>query len=127
MAAPLCTARIGNGPKALRQEAHLFGVEHDLGGSREVKVMPVGVGELLLRMAAERADKDPLGGVSVRAIAGPGASIPLGQSQLDPVGGAIDAAMEAPGINKGLQQQQGMAEAGLPIGPDPAFGQCQDP
>ena len=86
-------------------------------------VLPVGVGDLLLRMAAERAHIDPLGASAsaLRACSGP--SIPLGQSQLDPVGGAIDAAMEAPGINNRLQEQHGMAKAGRPIGPDPAFGQ----
>jgi hypothetical protein len=31
--------------------------------------------------------------------------------------------MEAPGINNRLQEQHGMAKAGRPIGPDPAFGQ----
>ena len=36
MAPPLGTARVGNGIKAQRQRAHLFGVEHDLGGSGEL-------------------------------------------------------------------------------------------
>ena len=85
-------------------------------------VLPVGVGDLLRRMAAERAHIDQ-GGISVRVRACSGPSIPLGQSQLDPVGGAIHAAMEAPGINNRLQEQHGMAKAGRPIGPDPAFGQ----
>ena len=69
MAPPVRTARIGNGHEAPRQRTHLFGIEHDLGGSRQLKVMPVGMGELPLRMAAERAHKEPLGGVRVRAIA----------------------------------------------------------
>ena len=85
-------------------------------------VLPVWVGDLLRRMAAERAHIDQWG-ISVRMRACSGPSIPLGQSQLDPVGGAIDATMEAPGINNRLQEQHGMAKAGRPIGPDPAFGQ----
>jgi hypothetical protein len=72
-------------------------IEHDLGGSREVKVIPTGVGELPLRMAAKRAHKDSLGRVGVRAVAGSGASIALSQAQLDPVGGTRDAAMEGAG------------------------------
>ena len=43
--------------------AHIcFGIEHDRGGSCQVKVIPVEVSQLLLRSAAERAHKDPLGG-----------------------------------------------------------------
>ncbi len=92
-----------------------------------MKVISVRVGELALRVAAQGANKDPLGGAGFRAVAFSGASIPLGQAQLPPVGGPIHTPMEAPGINKGLQQQQRMAEADRPIGHDPAFGQRQDP
>lgn len=52
MAAPLPAAGIGNHRKTLRQQAHLVGVKHDLGGSCELKVRSVGVGQLRLRPAA---------------------------------------------------------------------------
>jgi len=45
IALPLSAARIGNDSEALWQRAHLFGMEHDLGGSRQLKVIPVGVGQ----------------------------------------------------------------------------------
>jgi len=54
-------------------------------------------------MAAERAHNDSLGGGGLRAVAGPGPSIALGQSPLEPVGGARHAAREAPGLNNGFQ------------------------
>lgn len=38
MAYSMNTARIGNHRKALRQHAHLFGIEHDLGTSCKLKV-----------------------------------------------------------------------------------------
>lgn len=74
-------------------------------------------------MAAERAHNDPLGGGGLRAVAGPGPSIALGQSPLEPVGGARHAAREAPGLNNGFQSQPRMAEAGRPLGTDPTFSQ----
>ena len=36
MAPPLSAARIGNECEALRQRTHLFGIEHDLGGSGQL-------------------------------------------------------------------------------------------
>jgi len=127
MQTPLRAARIGNERETQRQSAHLLGIEHDLGGSCELKAIAVGVGQSSTGIATQGANKDPFGGLSLIAVAFPGASIPLGQPQFNPVGRTIDPAMEAPGINKGLQQQQRMTEACLPIGHDPMLGQRQHP
>ena len=123
MTPALGATRVGNAVKEIRQAVHLFRGEHDIGGSCELKARSIRLGQLRLRMAAQRTHKDPLGGVCGRAVAVSGASIALGQSQFDPVGGTIDATVEAARIDKGLQQQQRMTKACPPITDDSAFGQ----
>lgn len=86
--------RIGDVVKEIRQGTHLCRGEHDLGHSGELKVCSVGVSQLRLRVTTQRTNKDPLGGVDVRAVAITGSPIALGESQLNPVGGAIDAAFQ---------------------------------
>src|SRR2546427_999717 len=98
MAPPLAAAWISNGLETLRQQPHLFGIEHNLGNSRELKTISVGLGQVCAHIATQRAHEHPFGGLGLRAVAFPRAPISLRQSQVYPVGRAIHATMEAPGI-----------------------------
>src|SRR5437879_12610123 len=99
MAPPLAAAWIGNGLETLRQQAHLFGIEHDLGNSCELKTVSVGMGQVCAHIAAQGPHEDPFGGIAWRREAFPGAPRSLRQSQVYPVGGAIPAPIEAPGTH----------------------------
>ena len=123
----LLRQRIGNGLETLRQQAHLYGIEHDLRVSCQLKTILVGVGQLRARIATQGTHKDPLGSLGLRAVAFPGAAVALGQAQFLPVGRAIHAAMKASWIDESLKQQQRMAEPGAPIGIRPPLGQRQHP
>src|SRR5256712_13874483 len=100
MAPPLAAAWIGNGLETLGQQAHLFGIEHDLGNSCELKTISVGMGQVCAHIAAQRAHEDPFGCIGLRAVAFPSAAISLRQYPVSAVGRAIPATIASLGIPK---------------------------
>jgi len=73
------------------------------------------------------ADKDPFDVRRRATVARTGAAKAAGIAQVLPVGGAIECAVEVTRIDKGLQQQQWVAEARLPVPCQAAFAQGEDP
>src|SRR3989442_11458679 len=102
---------------------HVLGIEHGSGTCCALKKIPLGAVQLFSGIAAQRPHKDALRAIGLRPVAGTGAAIALGQSQVDPVGGTVDAAIETSWIDKRLQQKQGMTEPPPPIAHDAAFPQ----
>ena len=113
--------------EAQGQRTHLFGIEHELGGSCELKMIAVRMGQSRARRTMERAHEDPLGRLPLGAVAVARAPIALGQPQLDPIGRAIHGARETPRVDKGLEQKERVAEALLPVAHHPAFGEREHP
>lgn len=109
------TARIRDVVKEVGQRAHLFGSQHNPGGSGTINRVEDGAGELGPRIALHGEGKDQFGRFRILTVALAGAAEPLRQPQANPVGGAVDRAVEARRINEGFQQEQGLAKTFLPV------------
>ena len=54
-------------------------------------------------------------------------SVAVGHAQLQPALGGVDGALELFGVHEGLDHQDGMAVAGLPVRAEAVEGETQDP
>lgn len=105
----------------------MLGAQHDFRGSVTIPGVEDGTPQAGLGVGVQGADKDALGGVGGGAIARPGAAKAAGVAHIAPVGGAVDRAVKTPRIDKGLQQQQRVTEALLPIPRHAPLAQGQHP
>ena len=55
------------------------------------------------------------------------AAVAVGQAELLPPLGGVDGALEVLGIDEGLDDQDGMAVAVLPVGAQTLQGEAKDP
>ena len=125
VAASLGAAWIGNVGEEVRQRSHLLGAQHNLGYSLTIGKSKQGLREHGAGIALQRFDEDFFGRVNRVAVALAGAGIAAGKSQIQPVGRTIDGAVET-WVDEGLQKQQPMAKALLPIASQPAVAQGEN-
>jgi hypothetical protein len=127
VAPSLAAARVGDVGKKRGQRDHLFGAQHDVRGSMTVLGVEDGTRQTGLGLSVQGADKNALGGARIKAVAASGAPIAAAVAHIAPVGGAVDGAVKTPRIDKGLQQQQRVTEALLPVPRHAPLAQGQHP
>ena len=100
--------------------------EHDLRRSFAQGWIERRAGQLLAHVPGKGIEKHALGGRQL-AISGAATPEPRGWSNRLPVRGTVDRALEPGWVDKGLQQQQRMAETGRPVTHDPTRAQTEKP
>ena len=100
--------------------------EHDLRRSFAQGWIERRAGQLLAHVPGKGIEKHALGGRQL-AISGAATPEPAAVSNRLPVRGTVDRALEPGWVDKGLQQQQRMAETGRPVTHDPTRAQTEKP